>query len=185
MIFESTSNLWIGTGSHSILDTMLSLHRIYGVPYIPGTALKGVAAHYCHSYLGLQNEKFLQGGEWYTILFGSQDQQSFIYYYDAFPTPETVAASLRRDIMTPHHTEYNMSSAGQARNAPRDDDSPVPHLFMSAKADFNVMLSCENNDDAGREWLNAAKRILIQAIQQEGVGGKTNVGYGRFKLKEG
>ncbi|GKU76473.1 type III-B CRISPR module RAMP protein Cmr6 [Paenibacillus sp. L3-i20] len=186
-----TSNLWIGTGSTSITETLLTLHRIYGVPYIPGTALKGMAAHYCHRYLGKENEKFLNGGDYFNILFGSQDYRSFIYYYDAFPTPETVAKSLKLDVMTPHHKDYNISPSEQVEYkrlngnvepaAPRDDDSPEPILFMSARANFKVLLSCENDDEAGQHWLDIAKEIILQAIRYEGIGGKTSTGYGRFK----
>src|SRR4051812_25489068 len=32
----------VGLGAESVLETAISLHRIYGVPYIPGSALKGL-----------------------------------------------------------------------------------------------------------------------------------------------
>src|SRR5690348_13694917 len=33
----------VGLGSESVLETSICLHRTYGVPYIPGSALKGLA----------------------------------------------------------------------------------------------------------------------------------------------
>src|SRR5207237_557288 len=38
----------IGLGGENVLETGLTLHHIYGVPYIPATALKGLTSHYCN-----------------------------------------------------------------------------------------------------------------------------------------
>src|SRR5438034_11037837 len=38
----------VGLGDESVLETSIILHRTYGVPYIPGSALKGLAASYAH-----------------------------------------------------------------------------------------------------------------------------------------
>lgn len=185
---EATAPLIIGNGQVSVLETHMTLHRILGVPYIPGTALKGISAHYCNKYLGEVNPEFRAGGEYYTILFGSQEQAGFIHYYDAFPTVETVACSLILDVLTPHHQEYNqirlIDGQGQENApAPRDDDSPTPVYFLTARADFKVMLTCENDQQEGKDWLAIAEAVLVQAIKQEGIGGKTNSGYGIFELK--
>ncbi len=40
------SRLVVGLGDESVYETSIRLHRNYGVPYIPGSALKGVAKHY-------------------------------------------------------------------------------------------------------------------------------------------
>ena len=42
----------VGLGSESVLETSITLHRTYGVPYIPGSGLKGLAANYAHKFLG-------------------------------------------------------------------------------------------------------------------------------------
>src|SRR5205823_13656006 len=36
----------VGLGSESVLEASISLHRTYGIPYIPGSALKGLAVSY-------------------------------------------------------------------------------------------------------------------------------------------
>ncbi len=43
---ETKSRLVIGLGDEGVYETSIRLHRNYGVPYIPGSALKGVAKHY-------------------------------------------------------------------------------------------------------------------------------------------
>ncbi len=43
---KTKSRLIVGLGDESVYETSIKLHRNYGVPYIPGSALKGVAKHY-------------------------------------------------------------------------------------------------------------------------------------------
>jgi len=43
--------LIIGLGSGSVYETSMTLHHIYGIPYIPGSAIKGVLRHFIVSEL--------------------------------------------------------------------------------------------------------------------------------------
>src|SRR5690349_9354004 len=43
-IGEVTGRMVLGTGAESVLETAVTLHHTYGAPYIPGSALKGLAA---------------------------------------------------------------------------------------------------------------------------------------------
>lgn len=58
-----TSRLLVGHGNPSGSEVGLSVHRTWGVPMIAGSALKGIAAHYCHEAYGLVDEKW-RGPEW-------------------------------------------------------------------------------------------------------------------------
>nr|MDQ3012024.1 type III-B CRISPR module RAMP protein Cmr6 [Acidobacteriota bacterium] len=40
---HSLGRIVIGVGNESVLETSVTLHRTYGVPYLPGSALKGLA----------------------------------------------------------------------------------------------------------------------------------------------
>ncbi|MCX8167302.1 MAG: type III-B CRISPR module RAMP protein Cmr6 [Candidatus Micrarchaeota archaeon] len=42
----TSSRLIVGLGSTSVLETSIKLHHIYGVPYIPSSALKGILRAY-------------------------------------------------------------------------------------------------------------------------------------------
>ncbi|WP_106768717.1 type III-B CRISPR module RAMP protein Cmr6 [Paenibacillus faecalis] len=179
---QCESPLVIGQGQPSVLETFLTIHRIYGVPYIPGTALKGVASHYCHKYVGKEDARFREGGDYYNVLFGAKDQAALIHYHDAFPTSDTVGTALRVDVMTPHHHGYNENTS--TLQAPRDDDSPVPIHLLTVKADFQVFLTCDSEHEKDTQWLLLARDMIIAAVEQEGLGGKTNSGYGRFQQKE-
>lgn len=43
---STSSRLIVGLGSTSVLETSIKLHHIYGVPYIPSTAVKGLLRAY-------------------------------------------------------------------------------------------------------------------------------------------
>ncbi|WP_195572556.1 type III-B CRISPR module RAMP protein Cmr6 [Paenibacillus sp. 1001270B_150601_E10] len=178
-IVQNQSALVMGQGQSSILETHVTLHRIYGVPYLPGTAIKGVTAHYCHRYVGEEHVEFRIGGKYYNLLFGCEDQASRIHYHDAFPTEDTIGQALVLDVMTPHHHEYNLN--GESMKPPRDDDSPVPIPFLSVRADFQVLLSCESVNEDSVALLGLAQKLVVAAMEHEGIGGKINAGYGRFK----
>ena len=49
---ERDSRLIVGLGSENVLETGIRLHHTYGMPIIPGSALKGLAAHYCDQVWG-------------------------------------------------------------------------------------------------------------------------------------
>ena len=36
----------IGLGGEHVLETSMTLHHVYGIPYIPGSAVKGMVRHY-------------------------------------------------------------------------------------------------------------------------------------------
>ena len=38
--------LIVGLGSENVQETNMTLHHIYGIPYIPGSAVKGVLRHW-------------------------------------------------------------------------------------------------------------------------------------------
>ncbi|OBZ15750.1 type III-B CRISPR module RAMP protein Cmr6 [Bacillus sp. FJAT-27264] len=183
---RSVSPIVIGH-SMSVLETSLAVHRIYGVPYLPATAIKGLVSHYCHKVFA-KNEKTASlgyGGEDYQILFGSTEKAGYIRFYDALPTIDSVAEALVQDVLTPHHQEYNSFRSNSDKDvqcqAPRDDDSPVPIPFLTAKATFLITITCEGEKSEAEEWLNLASLLIREALLNEGIGGKTNAGYGRLE----
>ncbi|MNC44855.1 hypothetical protein D3C75_937790 [compost metagenome] len=164
-----------------MLETNLAVHRNYGVPYLPGTALKGLAAHYASEILGEKHSGLRKDGQDYAVLFGHQENSGFIRFHDALITPDTAEASFRHDVLTPHHQNYNGSLSSDKHPAPRDDDSPSPIPFLTAAGDFRIALSCEGFSEDTASWLKLAQMILSAALQHEGIGAKTSVGYGRMQ----
>ena len=181
---RTLSRLVVGLGGEGVLETALTLHRAYGVPYIPGSALKGLASRYAHLYLEGEAwrrdlARFHQG-EAQAGLFGTTEEQGLVVFWDALPLPGKW--KLHPDILNPHHPDYY----GSGEAPPADWDSPVPVPFLSATGTFLLALSPApgvSPEEAG-PWLRAAWRILAWALREEGVGAKTSSGYGRIALEE-
>ncbi|WPP40538.1 type III-B CRISPR module RAMP protein Cmr6 [Paenibacillus hunanensis] len=180
------SALVIGNGTASVLETYLSLHPTYGVPYLPGSALKGLAVRAANQLAELHTRnKLAKKGIEHTTLFGTQETAGFIQFHDALVTPQTAANAIQLDVLTPHHQGYNQISVKEEKKemsyaAPRDDDPPVPVPFLHAQGTYRVVLSCEGEAAVAKDWLALAASIVQFTLVHEGIGGKTNAGYGRM-----
>lgn len=163
----------LGSGSESVLETAVTLQRTYGVPYIPGSALKGLAASFARQYCGSNwNENSYN----YKTLFGDTGESGCVVFFDALYVAEPGSSPnpLKRDVLTPHHRDYYMGS-----EPPADWDDPNPVHFLSATGSYLVAIGASSG---GEEWLNAVWEILKVAVTEIGVGAKTSSGYGRLTL---
>lgn len=182
---KTRGRLVVGLGGEGVLETSITLHRTYGVPYIPGSALKGLASRYAHLYLEgeawRRNLAEFQRGQAQAALFGTTAEQGLVVFFDALPLPGEWR--LHPDIMNPHHQGYN---AGE-EEPPADWDSPIPVPFLSSTGTFLLALAPAPGTDreAARPWLEAAWQILQWALAEEGIGAKTSSGYGRMDLEGG
>jgi CRISPR-associated protein Cmr6 len=185
---STASRLIVGLGSENVLKTGLQLHHTYGVPIIPGSALKGLASHYCHDVWGQrqnasapeENLAFRRGGKHHSLLFGTMEDGGVIPFHDAWIVPQSLTdGTLRLDVMTPHHPKWQTNEA-----PPTDFDSPVPVSFLSVAGTFDVRLSWSGTAGASQDqteaWTKLAMQLLQEALAEWGVGGKTNSGYGRL-----
>ncbi len=163
--------LAVGLGDESVIETAVTLHHTYGVPYIPGSALKGLAANFAHQRLN--DDTWRKGGKGHTVLFGSTEEAGFITFFDALYVPGSGVNGqvLQPDVITIHHQEYYQGG----KSAPTEWDNPNPVSFLSAAGKYLIALA--GPDD---EWTNTAFSILGQALQDAGVGAKTSSSYGRL-----
>ena len=167
----------VGLGAESILETSISLHRIYGTPYIPGSALKGLAAAAAHKHL--EDPSWKKAGEKAKIgdahraLFGDQESSGYVTFHDALWIPEGERLPLDLDVMTVHHPNYYQ---GKDNEPPADWDNPTPVAFISARGRYLVAVT------GPEDWVRAAMEILIEAVEKDGIGAKTAAGYGRMSL---
>ncbi|MCA9999945.1 MAG: type III-B CRISPR module RAMP protein Cmr6, partial [Anaerolineales bacterium] len=161
----------VGLGAESVIETAVRLHHTYGVPFIPGSSLKGTARAYAAQTLA---GAWGKGSEAFDTLFGRQDRVGITVFYDALPVPGSY--KIHNDVMTVHHPNYYQDKG----EAPADWDSPIPIPFLSVSGRFLIALHAPNYP----EWTSAAMGILQMALAQSGVGGKTSSGYGRFDITE-
>ncbi len=183
------SRLIVGLGNKGVIEAGLRLHHTYGVPLIPGSALKGLASHYCAEVWGKTDPQYAlpshgfdpdRDTNYHRLLFGATDDSGVIRFEDAWLHPDSLAPrdqGLLADVMTPHHQKWQTDE----NIAPTDFDSPVPVPFLSVAGRFHLALSWQGPDhpDAGK-WVGLAFSLLREVVQEWGVGGKTTSGYGRL-----
>lgn len=172
-----TNRMAVGLGSNGVLETSVMLHRTYGVPFIPGSALKGLAAAFARQYCGDDWQRNAQSG-YYKVVFGTNDEAGYVTFFDAlyFPNPGHDANPLHFDVMTVHHRGYY-----EGKNQPPADwDDPNPVPFISATGEYLIALGAPEGCEP---WRDVALKILEEALEHEGVGAKTSSGYGRMKLE--
>lgn len=167
----------IAHGDDAVLETSVALHRTYGVPYIPGSALKGTAANFARNHLDIND--WGKESEAYKVLFGTNAEAGYITFHDALLKPDRQA--LHADVLTPHHSEYYMAKGDPP--PPADWDNPVPIPFLSATGTYLISLSAPPECSV---WLDQAMAILKLSLSEKGigVGAKTSSGYGRMTFSE-
>lgn len=174
------NRLAINLGSESVLEANISLHRIFGVPFIPGSSLKGMTAAFIRHY-----GEWKKDSDFYITVFGDQEKAGFITFYDALYVPESGfnKKALYADVITTHHQGYygeKKDDDGQPL-PPADWDSPNPVPFISATGEYMIALSAPEGCE---DWINLTFDILGFALAHEGIGAKTSSGYGRMKLQD-
>lgn len=173
---EVRGRMIVGLGSEAVLETSITLHRTYGVPVIPGSALKGLASSYARRRL--EGDGWRKGGKDHTILFGNTESAGYVTFFDALYVPGSgfrkgaTPQALWPDVITVHHPKYYMGD-----EPPADWDSPTPVYLLSATGRYLIALG------GPEEWVNAALSILDLALAEEGIGAKTSSGYGRMRIE--
>jgi CRISPR-associated protein Cmr6 len=171
----------VGLGAESVLETSVTLHRTYGVPSIPGSALKGLTASFARQRLG---SDWHPDGTAYQTMFGDTTSAGYITFFDALYVPGSGynQQPLHPDVITVHHKKYYQD--GAKLEPPADWDSPTPVPFLSATGSYLVAVSGPPDQDNRNGWAVAAMKLLRLALEEMGVGAKTSSGYGRLKFTE-
>lgn len=170
--------LLVGHGQTTPADFGITLHHTYGVPYIPGSALKGLAARHAHRHL----ERWQKGEDAHRVVFGTQDTAGYVVFFDAMYVPGWAASSrpLKLDVLTPHQKPYYDDRTDSV--PPADWHDPVPLHFLSATGRYLLALA------GPHAWVARSFEILelalgnVSTVPDEGIGAKTSSGYGRLSL---
>ncbi len=194
----------IGLGSESVYETSMTLHHVYGFPYIPAQAVKGVIRNYVINEYFFDEldkarndqkkdiDKLVEKDESFVYIFGSQKQQGKAVFFDALPVTEPIIDS---DVMTPHYGDYYSDSKNKV--PPADHLSPNPVKFLTVKdTTFVFMIGKKNviQEDMpktgkfadkikGEMSMEFLEEIAFKALSEYGIGAKTSVGYGYMTEK--
>ncbi|MCR6544716.1 type III-B CRISPR module RAMP protein Cmr6 [Dehalobacterium formicoaceticum] len=183
LTLEPEWRMIVGLGGASVYETSLTLHHTYGIPYIPGSAIKGITRSWIISNCFDGNEKKALDDQGFKLIFGSQGNKGNVFFYDAFPQgkPKIIV-----DIMTPHYSEYY--SKGKA---PRDygDTKLIPFITIAeTKFCFVIGIDAQKNVAIDKDYfkgssvMDVASTWIKKALLEHGVGAKTAVGYGIMKM---
>jgi CRISPR-associated protein Cmr6 len=162
--------LFIGMGGPSVIESAITLSHAYGVPLIPASTIKGLTSAYARALKVDNNTCF--------ALFGKEGKTpdecdaGYVIFHDAWWMPDS-KPPLAQEIVTVHHSEYYQKS-GEAEAT--DFDSPEPNIQLGARGSFLFAVEC-----SAKIWADYAMGLLIRALSDWGVGGKTTAGYGRFR----
>lgn len=187
-----------GLGQGHTLETAVTLHPLYGVPYLPGSSLKGLARatafYQLAEKLGVSEgglEALAHQLELETLtdaleaekavtlfrqIFGWQGQAGSAIFYDAVPATQP---RLAVDVMTPHYVKYY--SEGRW---PRDDEGPNPVSFLVLERGSSFDFAIGWRGQQNKELMKEAIKWLQMGLQLLGLGAKTASGYGFFTPKQ-
>jgi len=166
----------VGLGGETVLETDLTLHHLYGIPLIPGSALKGLTRAYVTGEVAEhknESKKIDEDDPVVQRIFGTQRDAGSVIFFDAMPVDGKVEIDL--DIMNAHYPKYY----GE-KQLPTNSQDPNPVTFLTiTNTKFMFALAPRRPKDIDDvklavEWLQAA-------LQKYGVGGKTSAGYGYFQ----
>ena len=203
-IIVSNNWRWVtGMGNASVYENGISLHHVYGIPYLQGSGVKGMLRTWiinqCWGYEKKGEETALKN-KVFQAIFGhpenenSEGKKGKVHFFDCFPTESVTVAP---DVMNNHYQSYY-----EGKTPPADWINPNPIFFLSVKGGkyaFQIGIKCPNNSkletfeqdidvflenfpnvNKQDSLLQLAKTCLVDALEHHGVGAKTAVGYGRM-----
>lgn len=166
--------LMIGMGGASVLEAAIRLHHSYGVPLLPGSALKGLVRAYALAKTAEGTGRISQ--QECETLFGREPEgeesgdAGYVIFHDAWWIPSSQPA-LTPEIVTVHHPQYY---ATQGASDASDFDAPTPNAQIAVQGSFLFAV------EGAKDWAEFGIQLLQAALQHWGAGAKTAAGYGYF-----
>lgn len=196
------SRLAVNLAGGILENANICLHPHLGYPYLPGSAVKGIARHvaWCE-WNKLEGEAKKVIANRIVTVFGypTNDKKldealkatwekkknevkghaGCVAFLGAFPEGKAI---IEVDVLTCHHAKYYSGSKEKAT----DDEKPNVQFFPVAKSGVTfcfplVPLRRSKTEKEMAEAMADAKRWLVEAITVNGAGAKTAAGYGWFK----
>lgn len=183
----SSAPFTTGLGNEHPLENGFAFLNPYGLPYLPGSGVKGVLR---------QAARELSSGDWgdpqgwsvasITALFGEDDdkqeaRRGALSFWDVIP--QIKGDALQVDIMTPHQKHYY-----QEGKTPHDSGQPIPINFLTVPpgSGFTFYVQCDlarlqkfiPELVINQQWKTLLEKAFQHAFNWLGFGAKTAVGYG-------
>lgn len=197
VIAKSTAPFATGMGMEHPLENGFAFLNPYGLPYLPGSSIKGVLRRAAEELLdaeengaGQANQHLWSKDDAITALFGRETEdrekehsRGAITFWDCLPKPKK---DLGMEVMTPHQGAYYQAERSDAYPegaSPHDSGQPIPIVFLVVPpdAEFAFHLVCDTRrlpDSLRGTWQALMRAALVHAFEWLGFGAKTAVGYG-------
>ncbi len=190
---ELRSRLAVNLAGGILENANICLHPHFGYPYLPGSAVKGLARHAAwREWNKLKGEAKQAIARRIATVFGyptgdddddgldaalkaegEKDHAGCVAFLGAFPEDK---ANIEVDVLTCHHAKYYSGSKPQAT----DDEKPNVQPFPVVQAGVTFCFPLVPLRKCGEVEMKAAKNWLREAITVNGAGAKTAAGYGWF-----
>lgn len=175
--FVSTSPFVTGMGLAHGIENGFLFHHTLGVPYLPGSSIKGLMRAWAKQWEGGDEDRTI------ARLFGRDDKDTdghgagLVIVFDALPLGPV---ELMAEVITPHTGGWRNETA-PARHPPADwiSPNPIPFLAAAPNTEFQFALGLRAGGTA--DDLETAFGYLTQALEWIGAGAKTAIGFGRFQ----
>ena len=197
--YITTGPFITGMGMSHPIENGFLWHHTLGVPYLPGSSIKGMIRAWLRDWCGVEKgeDGYDEHIDEVTRLFGGPIYETFedengkknqkeireasagnIIVFDALPTKPV---ELYHEVMTPHDGGWRVADKPTEKDAPADWISPVPIPFLAVEAGAEFQFALAARKGAKDKDLDHALNYLEMALEWIGAGAKTAVGFGRFK----
>lgn len=200
--------LFTGLALGGTLETSLTTQHAYGMPMLAGSSVKGAVRAYAENLFSKKDtdgkiilNKDKKGIERsivdeamqpvLDVLFGTNETSSeqnagYLIWHDAWWIPTLTkegkyslsddAKPFVGEIVTVHHPKYYADKIGKIEAL--DMESPIPNQQIAAQGGFYFVIEGEP------QWVQFAKQLLENMLQQFGMGAKGASGYGYFQIDD-
>jgi CRISPR-associated protein Cmr6 len=196
----------IGLGGSHPQETSMILHHIYGIPYIPASAVKGVTRHwavqkFAEILFKNKNEKFdkclekvsksLEEGKDKDLdnlkIKIENKEINFNELIRIFGTQKEKGKVIFFDAFPSEDIKLKIDIMNphypdyySGKEPPTDWQNPNPIKFLTVeKTKFTFYLCIKQSEE--KELLEKAKILLEDSLKNYGIGAKTALGYGLFE----
>ena len=196
---ELGARLIVNAANGMLENAGLCLHRTFGYPYIPGSAVKGVARHaawedwddtenddksakeakalaIAEVFGYPTNEKTLDA--YLKPLIADETLSGGVCFYPAEPAEGDVRCEV--DILNVHHRDYY----GEKQESATDDENPNLCYFPVIKAGQKFRFAMRRKRSLSDADFKLAQKWLKTGLSLFGIGAKTSAGYGWFDIPE-
>lgn len=171
-ILKTQGTFITGMGNPHPVENGFTWHHTLGVPYIPGSSVKGMVRDWAENWLDKKKPELLR-------IFGSDSKDNSsnksigsVIFHDVIPTKPV---QLKEEIMTPHYGKYYEEGV-----VPGDWLSPVPIHFLAVDSNQEFHFMVTPRKQQNKQDAKTCMKWLVEAIANIGIGGKTSSGYGIF-----